>query len=228
MRFKMKLGSRIRIVAVGVCISTALAGQLDMKVRNYFFAGFSGDAAALERGMKICEEALAANPKDPEALVWHGSGEYFRAGEAFEKGDMQKGSALAQHGMKEMDDAVVIAPNNVSVRIPRGATLLTASRFMPGEMGRPLIEKGLSDYERTLEVQAAFFAKLETHSRGELLFGLAEGYSRMGNDPKARSYFERIQAELKDTPYAKRAALWLETKSLPAAQTGCIGCHTGK
>jgi hypothetical protein len=215
-------------LTIGVLAGAAFAGQLDMKVRNYFFAGFGGDTAAFERGMKICEEALAADPKDAEALVWHGSGEYFLAGQAFGKGDVKTGSLLAQRGIREMDDAVAMAPDNVSVRIPRGASLLTASRFMPPEMGRPLLEKGLTDYERTLEIQAPSFDKLGTHSRGELLFGLAEGYSRMGNEGRARSYFERIQTELKDTPYSKRAALWMETKSLPVSQTGCIGCHTGK
>jgi hypothetical protein len=50
----------------------------------------------------------------------------------------------------------------------------------------------------------------------------------LGNQDKAQSYFERIGKELQGTPYAKRAAIWLETKTLPATQTGCIGCHTGK
>ena len=40
---------------------------------------------------------------------------------------------LAQ-GLKEMDDAVALAPGNVSVRFPRGASLLTASRYMPPEI----------------------------------------------------------------------------------------------
>jgi len=95
-------------------------------------------------------------------------------------------------------------------------------------MARPLIEKGLGDYEHTLDLQADYWSMLDSHSRGELLFGLAEGYSRVGNQTKAQAYFERIQKEVPDTPYAKRAAIWLETKSLPRSQTGCVGCHTEK
>ncbi len=176
----------------------------------------------------MCEEALAADPKNAEALVWHGSGEYFLSGRAFQKGDSQKGTELSKLGMKEMDEAVMLAPENVAVRIPRGAVLLTASHFMPPDMARPLIEKGLSDYERSLELQAPHFDSLGTHPRGELLFGLADGYSRLGNQEKAKMYFERIQAELKDTVYAKRAATWMETKSLPVSETGCVGCHVSK
>src|SRR5262245_52294786 len=46
------------------------AGRFDYLVREHFFAGFAGDQSALERGMKICEEALSANPKHAEAMVW--------------------------------------------------------------------------------------------------------------------------------------------------------------
>jgi hypothetical protein len=60
------------------------------------------------------------------------------------------------------------------------------------------------------------------------LFGLADGYARMGDQAKATSVFEQIKQDLPGTAYAKRADLWLETKTLPANQTQCVGCHTGK
>lgn len=46
--------------------------RFDMLVREDFFSGFAGDADALERAMKKCEEILAKDPKNAEALVWHG------------------------------------------------------------------------------------------------------------------------------------------------------------
>ncbi|HLJ50374.1 MAG TPA: hypothetical protein VKU01_30385 [Bryobacteraceae bacterium] len=224
----MKLSTSILVAFAGVSAVSALAERFDLKVRNYFFAGFSGNRESLDKGLKMCEEALAADPKNAEALVWHGGGEYYLGGQAFQKGDSQKGMELVQLGMREMDDAVALAPDSVGVRVPRGAVLLTGSHHMPPEMARPLIEKGLSDYEHSLELQAANFDSLGTHPRGELLFGIAEGYSRLGNEEKARAYFERIGTELKDTPYAKRAATWMATKSLPVSETGCIGCHVSK
>ena len=80
------------LVGVGV-LSGVLFGQerFDLKVRNYFFAGFSGDAASLEKGMKICEDALAAEPKNAEALVWHGAGTILRSRSGFPKGRPTKG-----------------------------------------------------------------------------------------------------------------------------------------
>lgn len=210
-------------------IGSAPAQQrFDLKVRQDFFAGFAGDKDALARGMKACEDALAADSDNAEAMVWHGGGLLFTVGEYFQSGDNQKGMELWTRGLKEMQTAVDLEPDNIGVRIPRGAVLLTSSHFVPESMGKPLIETGLSDYARAYELQKDHWAALGTHPRGELLFGLAEGYSRAGDQAKAAEFFERIRAELPNTVYAKRADLWMETKSLPVEQTRCVGCHTGK
>src|SRR6266481_4509685 len=143
----MKLNRIYISLGLGSIIGlTAFAQErFDLKVRNYFFAGFTGNAEALETGMKMSEEALTANPKNAEALVWHGSGLYFQAGQAFQKGDGAKGMEMFQRSMKEMDAAVALAPDSIGVRIPRGAVLFTGSRFMQDPaMARPLIEKAVS------------------------------------------------------------------------------------
>ncbi|MBZ5608694.1 MAG: hypothetical protein LAP38_10575 [Acidobacteriia bacterium] len=216
----------VLLAAAGILLSQE---RFDLRVRTYFFAGFSGDAAALEKGMKICEDSLATDPKNAEALVWHGSGLFYQAGQAFQKGDQQNGMRLWTRGLKEMDDAVAIAPESVGVRIPRGAVVLAGSRFLPSpEMARPLIEKGVGDFEEAYKLQGPDLSRMGTHPRGELMLGLADGYSRLGDQEKAQQWFERIQKEMPGTPYAKSAATWLETKSLAPQQAGCLGCHTGK
>ena len=222
---KTKLAAAVLLTA-GLLTSQ---DRFDYKVRNYFFAGFAGDPESLAKGMKICEDLIATDPKHAEALVWHGSGLFFQAGQAYQKGDQQKGMDFWTRGLKEMDTAVEIAPDDLGVRIPRGAVLLTASHYVPSpEMSRPLIEKGLTDFEKTYAVQASMLSSMGTHPRGELMIGLAEAYSRLGNQEKAQEFFERIQKDLPGTPYEKSAKLWLETKSLPPAQAGCLGCHTAK
>ncbi len=215
----------VLLAAAGVLLCQE---RFDLRVRNYFFAGFSGDAAALEKGMKICEESLAADPKNAEALVWHGSGLYFQAGQAFQKGDQQNGMQLWTRGLKEMDDAVELAPQGVGVRVARGAVLLTGSRFVSPDMSRPLIAKAVGDFEAAYQMQGPDLSGLGTHPHGELMIGLADGYSRLGDREKAQQWFERIQKELPGTPYARSAGTWLETKSLAPQQAGCLGCHTGK
>lgn len=203
--------------------------RFDLKVRQDFFTGFTGDTEALTRGMKACEVALAADPKNAEAMVWHGSGLLFQAGQAFQGGDQQTGMSLWTRGLKEMQTAVDLEPDNVGVRIPRGAVLLATSHYLPSpEMAKPLIVDGLSDYERTYDLQKSLFDTLGSHPRGELLFGLADAYSRLGDEAKARKFFELIRTDLPNTEYAKRAGLWMETKSLPVEKTQCVGCHVAK
>jgi hypothetical protein len=142
------------------------------------------------------------------------------------KGDQAKGFELWMSGLEEMRRAVDLAPDNVGVRIPRGAVLLQSSLYLPSkEMALPLIKDGVSDYQRTLDLQEDHFATLGTHPRGELLMGLADGYSRLGDQEKASALFARIQKDLPNTVYAKRAALWTENKTLTPAQVQCVGCH---
>src|SRR5208283_4267367 len=217
--------STLALVIGFVLAGTAVAQRFDYKVRDDFFAGVSGDKQALQRAMKTCEDALKEDAGSSQALVWHGTILYFQSGQAFMAGDSQKGMDLYQRGLKEMESAVAAAPDDIGVRAPRGAVLLAGTRSMPPEMARPLILKAVADYEHTLDLQADYWSTLDTHSRGELLFGIAEGSSRAGDEAKAKSYFERIQKELPETVYAKRAAMWLGTKFLPASQTGCVGCH---
>jgi len=203
--------------------------RFDHKVRNDFFAGFAGDREALDRAMKHSESILRDNPKHAEALVWHGGGLYAAGGQAFQQGDSAKGQELVMKGLAEMDQAVALEPVNIGVRVPRGAILLQSTLNMPDSPFRqPLIEKGLADYEKTLDLQKSTMDQLGTHPRGELLFGIADAHRRLGNEAKAKAMFERISEEMKGTNYARRADVWLTTGTLQPAQARCVGCHTAK
>jgi tetratricopeptide (TPR) repeat protein len=202
--------------------------RFDHVVRNDFFAGLMGDKAALDRGMKKCEEVLKENPNHAEALVWHGAGVFGMAGEAFRTGDQTKGMELYTKAMAEMDRAVSLEPDNIGVRIPRGASVLSAARAMPEEVPvrKELLERGLSDHQRAYELQESRLDQLGTHPLGELLSALADAHSRLGNPEKAEFYYDLVLAKLKDTPYGKRAIAWKQTRQpLPLAETMCIGCH---
>src|SRR5262245_41197143 len=93
--------SRLAAWLIAVDLSMSAAGvahaqavqRFDYLVREDMFRGFAGDTAALERAMALCETRLAENPNNAEALVWHGTGLLFRAGEAVRTGDYDKGVA---------------------------------------------------------------------------------------------------------------------------------------
>jgi hypothetical protein len=170
---------------------------------------------------------LAQDPKPAEAKVWHGGGVLFSSGEAFQKGDIQKGRELWQQALDEMEQAVRLAPDNVAVLIPRGATLISITRFTPAGFARPVLETGVSDFEKVLRLQEPEFAKMSVHSRGELLTALGDGWSRLDKPNKARDYFERIAVELKGSIYEQKARAWLDNKPEAKAPAffNCSGCH---
>jgi len=203
------------------------SGRFDLEVRGDFFAGFGGNAERLARGMARTEEVLAAAPDHAEALVWHGSGLVFRSGQAFQSGDTATGMELFGRGLGEMNRAVALAPDRVGVRIPRGATLLESTRFMPAAQAEPLLRLAVGDFERVLDLQTVVFSSLGGHAKGELLFGLADGYARLGDQQKARQYFDRMTREGGPSPRREYATAWL-SGAAPDRVPSCGPCHSGK
>lgn len=208
---------------------SAPSERFDHVVRNDFFAGFAGNAGALARAMLASEQVLAANPKHAEALVWHGSGLYFQSGVSFQQGDAKKGMELYLRAMDEMDRAVKLEPDNVGVRIPRGAALLEATRFQnAGDRVLGEIRSAVADFEHVYQLQKDQLDQLGEHPLGQLLLGLGDGYSRLGEKEKARFYFDTMAKMLPGTAYAERADTWKRNGKLTPAEGRCVGCHTAK
>src|SRR5262245_55913991 len=191
----------------------------------------NGDMEKFERGMRTLESLLATNPTDPEVKVLYGNGVFARSGVAFQKGDMQNAMKLWQSSLDEMAKAVEMAPNNIFVRARRGVVLISASRSssMPAAMAKPLTQAAVEDFEKVLEIREKeqTLSQGSTHQRGELLTGLADGWNRLGNTEKARSYFDRVMRDLKGTLYEQKAKAWLENKPETKAVEyfACSGCH---
>lgn len=201
--------------------------RFDSLVRNDFFAGMNGDETRFARAMKLCEDALLREPRDAEAMVWHGLGLVFLGGRAFAASDFEKGGELFGRGLKEMDAAVQLAPDRIGVRVPRGSVLLQAARGVPSvEQARALAATAAGDFERATEIHGRSFERLSGHSRGELLSGLAEGWDRAGNADKARPYLEAMVKDLSGTPYATKAQAWLDGGA-PRPNGGALSCTTG-
>ena len=216
------------LVALALSAIQAPSGQqrFDYRVRADFFAGLAGDEARMQNAQDLCERTLADNPKHPEALVWHGAILFARAGQAFQKHDAATGSQLFGRGIKEMNDAVGLAPDNPGVLIPRAAVLLEGTRGMAPDMARPLLESAVANYEHVLDLQAPIWATLGDHAKGELLFGLADGSARLGRADKARAYFQRLIDDAPTSGQAPRAKQWIETGTLPNVNgASCVGCH---
>lgn len=199
--------------------------RFDLEVREDIFAGFSGDSKALQRGLATCERTLKQNPKHPEALVWRGAVRVFLSGQAFQKNNQTRGFELWNSGLKDLDDAVELAPDNVAVLIPRAAVLLPAARSAPPIMGKPLLIKVRGDFERIYERQKGSLDELGEHPRGELRMGLADVYRALGEREKSNEQLKAVLKELPDSPYAERAQSWLDAEPQQKLAHNCIGCH---
>jgi tetratricopeptide (TPR) repeat protein len=203
--------------------------RFDNIVRDDFFAGmFGGNQARFDRAMKFTEDALAKDPKNGDAHVWHGSALMFLSSRAYTEGDTKKGDELWSRGLNEMDEGVALEPDNVGVHIGRGAPLLGIAMSVgdPDDtQTRAVVQKAVGDYEFAFSKQRPHFANLPVHARGELLFGLAGGWSLLGNEQKTRAYLEEIVKECPDSDYATEAQSLLVKTPLAHVEHTCIVCH---
>ncbi len=200
--------------------------RFDYKVREDLFAGFQGDVEALTRGMKTCEDVLAVEPKHAEAMVWLGGGQVYLSGQNFSKGNVVEGMKNWQIGIKNMDLAAELEPENIGVLIPRAAVLMPASRGVPASIGKPVLESVLKDFERVYSIQKDSLDKIGEHPLGELRMGLAEINRRLGKLSDSREHLEALAKELPNTEYAEEARKWLDAKPTEKLAHNCIGCHT--
>lgn len=224
-------------LAIGLSSATAFAGdtddvaastneeRFDLIVREDIFGGFNGDDEAMKRGLAKCDEILQKNPKHVEAMVWRGAGRVFLAGQAFSKNNPVEGMKLWTSGLKDMDQAVELEPENLAVRIPRAAVLMPASAGAPEFMAKPLLAKAKADFEKIYKEQKETIDQLGEHPEGELRMGLADVYRRLGETDKSREQLEAITKSLPDTDYSRRAEKWLAADSSVKLTHNCIGCH---
>ena len=200
--------------------------RFDYKVRDDLFAGFQGDDEALTRGIKKCEEVLLSEPKHAEALVWLGGGQVYLSGKNFSKGNAIDGMKYWQIGLKNMDLAAELEPDNIGVLIPRAAVLMPASRGLPASIGKPVLESVLKSFERVYAMQKDSLDTIGEHPLGELRMGLAEVNRRLGRMEESRGHLEALSKELPNTDYAKEAQKWLAAKATDRLAHNCIGCHS--
>ena len=220
------IAAGLAITAAGMAHPQPSPTRFDYQVREDMFRGFAGDAAAFARAMALCEARLAENPDHAQALVWHGNGLLFQAGEALRAGDRGKGMALNQQAVAEMARAVALRPDDIAVLIPRGAALLEAAlRIQEFERARPYVETAVGDFEKVMALEQRRLNSMAAHPKGELFAALAEGWSRLGDAQKAQFYLTRMVADLPDTPYSAAAKARLDNPSA-MSQITCLGCHT--
>src|SRR5260370_39749570 len=79
-----------------------------------------------------------------------------RGGQAFARGDPATGLELDRRGMQEIVDAGALAPDSLQTRIPRGAILLGAARFVDDSIAHPILDLRLADYDAVFELHCPY------------------------------------------------------------------------
>ena len=167
------------------------------------------------KGMAACERVLADNPNHAEALVWHGAGLAFSAGRAFQKGDMKPAASCGSAASRRWTKAVALEPDNVGVLHSAGRAAASGDAEHAGRDGTAADREGRQRLRARPRAAGGDFGTLGDHPKGELLFGLAEGYSRLGNGEKARMYFDRLIKDAPASGQAPKAQAWLATGAIP-------------
>src|SRR5262249_1066035 len=147
--------------------------------------------------------------------------------QAFQRQAFREGQELQRQGLADMERAIALAPDDVSVRVPRATSLLAYGRFeRPYDRAEAdrLTATAISDFEFALPASEARWTGIGEHGQGELLGGLADAWLGLGETAKAAPHLERMARELAGTPYARAAAA---RQADPASSTPltCLGCH---
>ncbi|HEX8639352.1 MAG TPA: hypothetical protein VF692_14885 [Pyrinomonadaceae bacterium] len=197
-------------------ITRAQDKQNDLKfnaeLERDFQAGAAGDEAALVRALQTADKILAANPKDAETLVWRGAGGLSQAGKAFQSCNFAEGGELWQKAQENMKSAVELEPRNVSIRMIRGAALLSAAKHFPApDVARNLRETAAADYEQVLIVTGEKFKTMPEKQRQQVLYSLADAYEKIEDKVKTRVFYQRIVDETSEAGKMREtAAEWLK------------------
>ena len=176
-----------------------------------------------DRAMALCETSSPPNPTTQKH--WSGTAAAsFPRRTGLPGRRLQKGGELWGRGMAEMSRAVSLQPENVGRPHSPRRPLTEASRQMPPAQAGPVLKLAVDDYEQVLALQASYFDRLSDHARGELLFGLADGWARLGNQEKARDYFMRLTSSASSSGRVTYAKAWLDGAP-PSSPGRCVGCH---
>ncbi len=217
-------------VLSGKTMANVIKPRFDVLVREDFFEGiFNDDQDAFTRAMKLCTDKLRQDANNYEAMVWLGSGRLHESVALKDDGHVNDSKSKWQEGLQLMHRACASAPDDINVLIPRAATLIGIGRIAElSESERTaLIHLAVYDYEKTLELQKGYFENLSAHARGELLFGLADGWHQLSNKSKANKYFQRVIETVPDGEQAKLSKMFLTGKidETVLANRNCAGCH---
>jgi len=196
------------LVATGICHSQQSISDLQAQIsRNphdtsallnlgiaYHNQGVAGDEDAVEKGFVCLDTVLTLDPTNAVALAYRGSLWTLRGRDAWwpftKMSDVDK-------GIDEMDKAVDLAPDNVSVRITRGINSVN----LPSMFKR--IGTALKDFSYLLNQPS--FSHFDLGLQSRIYYWAGVAYKHDNQPAKAKVYLQRAIDVAPESETAKNA-----------------------
>lgn len=167
----------------------------------YHNLGVEGDKKAVKRAKKLFQKLLELDPQNAEALAWYGSVLTLRGRDVlFPVSKL----GYVSNGIKKMDKAVELAPDNINVRMVRTHNSLN----LPGIFHRTKI--AITDFEHLLTLKEKRRQEFSKDLLAKIFFGLGNAYKKKEDTNKARENWQKAVEVLPDSMEAKMARKLLE------------------
>lgn len=184
-----------------------------------FVDAAEGDAAARQRLVDACAQAIEIDARNAEAIAWRGAARMFNAGSASEAGDFMAAMRHTNEALADLDEARELEPENPGVRMVAATTLLNLAAYHPiDRMAKGYAAKGIDDAIAALSKLYENWNEQPIGVKGQLLIGVARGYDRMGETKKARDWFNRVIGAAPGTTWAEQAQAWIDAADKRASE----------
>lgn len=159
-------------------------------VTDDFIRGFEGDNDAMDRAISAAKRRLEENPDNGSMLTWLGAAQGLRAGQAFQRGDSADGINLWMTSNRNMNRGVDLEPDNTTVRMVRGKSMLESSVHDPNPAtSKAALETAMSDFEHIVNLHGDQIGEfLSDGARARIYGWLSQAYSRAGRAEDAEKY----------------------------------------
>jgi tetratricopeptide (TPR) repeat protein len=162
----------------------------------YHNKGASGDKEAVSKAENILKKLIEIDPQNAEAHCWYGSVLTLKGGNAmlpFEK------MMHVNNGTKEMDKAVSLAPDNITVRLTRANNSLK----LPDFFNR--LDTAITDFEYLISMKQKNTETFSDNLLPNIYLSLGIAYKRKGDLNKAGENWKKVLEIAPNTKAAEQA-----------------------
>lgn len=197
-------------------------------VREDIFAGMlANNLERLARAERNIDTLLVQRPAaKPDLLALQGATVFYRSVLALESGEKLQFERLYRRAAGLFADAMRLAPRAIGPAAVSGGVCLILEQRIPEPYRTQCLTAAYDAYRVLWREQAAFFDKLPTHHKGEILAGLAQTAQRTGHTGEMRDHLAKIISDLPGTSYHSAALRWTERPEIaPRTSLVCQSCH---